>query len=294
MELLTVFTPTFNRCELLTRCYESLRNQTSKDFRWIIIDDGSEDETEETVKKWIGSEKLFQIQYFYKPNGGLHTAYNAAIDLLETELAVCIDSDDFMPENAVETINSFWENNGADCYAGIIGLDYTEDGRVIGDPLPNQVSISLVDLALKKYRIRSGDRKLVVRSDLYKSVAPMKTFQGEKYFNPNYLHMEIAKKYQFLVLNKNLCFVDYQDNGMSSNIYKQYYSSPRSFAELRKQHLSYEGAPFWYRFKEYAHYTSSCLLAKRWCGLNDVDWPLLIISSPFGLALSLFIKWKNR
>ena len=76
MELITVFTPTYNRKELLKRCYQCLIDQTSYNFKWLIIDDGSTDKTGDEVKKWIESETRFKIDYVYKENGGLYTTYN--------------------------------------------------------------------------------------------------------------------------------------------------------------------------------------------------------------------------
>ena len=121
---ITVFTPSYNRAELLPRLYQSLKNQTSKNFLWLVIDDGSTDNTKAVVRNWIDSEKDFEIQYIYKENGGLHTAYNEAIAHLETELAVCIDSDDYMPNDAIAIITEFWQKNGSEQYGGIVA-----DGR---------------------------------------------------------------------------------------------------------------------------------------------------------------------
>ena len=150
---LTVFTPTYNRAKLLQRCYESMKRQTNQKFIWMIIDDGSNDNTKELVKLWQLEEHDFQLKYYYKKNGGLHTAYNEAISRIETPLCVCIDSDDFMPDDAVEKILDFWEEHGSDEYAGIVGVDYTLDEKVIGDLLPNQKSVNLIDLLIGKYPI---------------------------------------------------------------------------------------------------------------------------------------------
>ena len=79
MAALTVFTPAYNRADLLPRCYESMKRQTRKDFIWMVIDDGSTDNTEELVKGWIADTADFAIEYYRKENGGLHTAYNEAI-----------------------------------------------------------------------------------------------------------------------------------------------------------------------------------------------------------------------
>ena len=160
--------------------------------------------------------------------------------------------------------------------------------------MPDVETINLIDVAAGKYSIKWGDRKLVVRTDLYKKVYPMKVFEGEKNFNPNYLHMEISREYDFLVANRNLCYVDYQLEGMSNNMLKQYFSSPNSFAELRKQHLSFPGISFRYKCKEYIHYISSCILAGHDCGLIDRNWPLFILLIPAGFILSCYIRFKTN
>ena len=234
---LTVFTPAYNRADLLPRCFESMKRQSSKDFIWMIIDDGSTDTTRSLVEEWMQEQLDFQIVYYYKENGGLHTAYNEAIAHIETELCVCIDSDDFMPDNAVERILDFWQAHGSDQVAGIVGLDYDLEGNVIGDPLPNQKTINLIDLLVGRYPIVNGDRTNVIRTELYKKYAPMKVFPGEKNFNPHYMHLQISQEYDFLVLNENLRFVDYQPGGMSASMWKQYRNSPWSFAETRKLYL---------------------------------------------------------
>lgn len=290
--ILTVFTPSYNRAVLLNRAYEALLRQSCFSFIWLVIDDGSTDNTRQFVERWLQEPQPFKIVYHYQENGGLHTGYNAAIERLNTELAVCIDSDDYLPDNAVERIISHWKECGSEEYAGIIGLDYEPDGKLIGDFLPDQKSINLIDLAVGRYAIKNGDRKIVVRSDLYRQVAPMPVFAGEKNFNPHYLHLLISKEYDFLVLNENLCFVDYQKGGMSSQIFWQYFNSPRSFAEIRKLALSFPGTTKRYKLRHSIHYVSSCILSRRRNGLKNPDWAILALAAPFGLALSALILYK--
>ena len=104
MNKLTIFTPTYNRAHTLPRTYESLCKQKNKDFVWLIIDDGSSDNTEELVKNWQKENSDFTIEYVKKENGGMHTAHNVAYKNIHTELNMCIDSDDCIAENAVEKI----------------------------------------------------------------------------------------------------------------------------------------------------------------------------------------------
>lgn len=291
----TVFTPTYNRNPLLQRCYESLKKQTVKDFIWLIIDDGSTDHTDKSVEEWKNADNGFEIQYIYKDNGGLHTAYNTAIEHAETELSMCIDSDDFVPEDCIEKIILYWEMYGSEQYAGIVGLDYDLDGKCIGDKLPNKKSINLLHLTTGKYGIKNGDRKLVIRTELYKQVAPMPSFPGEKNFNPQYMHMKIAMKKEFLVLNECLCYVDYQPQGMSNSIFKQYYNSPNSFAEIRLQDLAIPDTNWIFKLKKSIHYCSSCFLAKRKNFLKDSPCKVTTLIALFpGYVFSKFVILKNK
>lgn len=293
--ILTVFTPAYNRADLLTRCYESMCKQTNKNFIWMIVDDGSTDNTREISESWVKNTKDFQVIYIYKENGGLHTAYNTAIANIDTELCVCIDSDDFMPDNAVGLILDFWKKNGSDKYAGIVGLDFDMDGNVIGDMLPDIKSVNLIGLFTGKYNIVNGDRTNVVRTELYKKYAPMKVFKGEKNFNPHYMHLQISEEYDFLVLNENLRFVDYQETGMTNSMLKQYRSSPNSFAEIRKLYLSFKDTSLKFKIKHSIHLASSCILAKKtMSSIKDNPYKLLsVIALPFGFALSLIVRCKG-
>ena len=258
---ITVFTPAYNRANLLQRCFESMKRQTNQDFVWMVIDDGSVDNTRELCEEWICENHEFSMEYYYKENGGLHTAYNEAILHLNTELSVCLDSDDWMPDDAIERILNFWDKYGSDEYAGIVGLDCYADGAVIGDKLPECQSINLIDLMTGKYHIKDGDRKIIVRSDFYKMVAPMPIFNEEKNFNPHYMHLQISLRYDFLIMNESVCFVEYQSDGMSRNIFKQYLDSPNSFAQLRRLCMQFQRAPLLFKIKNAIHYDSSCILA---------------------------------
>ncbi len=292
---LTVFTPAYNRADLLPRCFESMKRQTNRNFIWMIIDDGSTDNTRMLVEGWRREPIEFEVQYYYKENGGLHTAYNEAIAHIQTELCVCIDSDDFMPDDAVERILEFWKAHGSDQVAGIVGLDYDLQGNVIGDPLPDQEKVNLIDLLVGRYDLVNGDRTNVVRTELYRKYAPMKVFPGEKNFNPHYMHLQISQEYDFLVLNENLRFVDYQPSGMSNSMWKQYRSSPRSFAEIRKLYLSFPDTGFAFRMRHCIHYVSSSILARNGHFLKESPKKgLTLLAIPFGIMMTIVVLLKSR
>ena len=104
MPRLTIFTPAYNRAHTIMRTYESLIRQKCKDFIWLVVDDGSVDNTAELIKEWQSIENGFEIRYIYKENGGMHTAHNVAYQNIDTELNTCIDSDDRLADDAVEKI----------------------------------------------------------------------------------------------------------------------------------------------------------------------------------------------
>lgn len=292
MKTLTIFTPTFNRAHTLGRTYQSLLRQSCKDFEWLIIDDGSTDNTQELVEKWSKENKI-PIRYIFKENGGLYTGYNTAYANINTELNVCIDSDDYMPDDAVEIILTHWKKYGGSEYAGITGLDYLLKGTPIGGLFPSNMHKGhLIDLIVKK--LHSGDTKQVMRTDLMKSVSPLTGFPGEKNFNPAYMFFQVDNEYPSLFINKNLCYVEYQQNdSMSKGIFKQYLNSPNSFAKTRILYLTLKRTSFSFIIRNCIHYNSSCIIA------NDKNWLknsprkfLTILTRPLGYLLTKYIKYK--
>lgn len=287
---ITVFTPTYNRASLLPNLYESLLRQSSREFQWLVVDDGSTDNTAEVVADWIREGKI-HIQYVYKENGGLHTGYNKAIECMDTELSICIDSDDYLTDDCIETVLKFWDENKSEDIAGLIGLDILSDGSVIGGNLPDEKGINPIMLLPVKH---GGDRKYVIRNDCYRQVYPMPVFEGEKNFNPHYLVLKLCRNYKFLVLNKPLCVVNYQPDGMSANIFRQYLNSPKSFAELRRVIMGNPNVPFGYLVKTTIHYVSSSILSKNKHFVRESPRKLLtILAIPFGLLLTGYIKKRT-
>ena len=209
-KLLTIFTPAYNRGYTIHKTYESLKRQTNKNFKWLIIDDGSTDNTRELIEKWIKEDNKFEISYIYKKNGGMHSAHNTAYENIDTELNVCIDSDDYMPDDAVEKILSFWEKNKSDEIAGIAALDAYESGQVIGDRFPDNLKTSALFDLHYKYKIK-GDKKLVYRTELTKQY-PYPIFEGEKYVSLSYKYTMIDREYPLALMNEVLCIVEYMED----------------------------------------------------------------------------------
>ncbi len=288
--ILTVFTPAYNRAHTIGRTYESLCRQTCKDFEWLIIDDGSKDNTHDLVDQWKLQDNGFCIRYVYKENGGLHTGYNKAIELIETELCVCIDSDDFMPDNAVEKIIETWKNKSSNDVAGLIGLDYLLEGTPLGSNFPEIEKCHYYDLVFCYHH--TEDVKFVTRTDLLKEVAPQPTFNGEKNFNPTYMYDQLDLQYEWILLNENICIVDYQQDGMANGIYKQYLNSPNSFAARRIQNFRIP-APLFFYIKQYIHLASSAIISNNYSWLMKAPHPVFsLFVLPLGFILSLYIRYR--
>ena len=289
---ITVFTPTYNRGNLIHNVYESLLRQSCQEFQWLIIDDGSVDNTRQIVQQWIAEGKM-EIRYVYKENGGLHTGYNKAIELMDTELSVCIDSDDWLTDNAIELILNTWDRVKSDHLAGLIGLDVRTDGMVIGSRLKTGDKIYPLDLMTSKDN--GADKKYVIRTDYYKEVAPMPVYPGEKNFNPHYLVLKLSQKYRFYALDEPLCVVNYQSNGMTANQYKQYLNSPRSFAEYRRAIMMLPNVPPKYLLRTVIHYCSSSQISGNPHYVRESPRPLLTaLCIPAGRLLTAYIRKKAR
>lgn len=290
--ILTVFTPAYNRAHTITRTYESLLNQNCKDFIWLIVDDGSTDNTAELVKQWQKKDNGFEIQYIYKENGGMHTAHNTAYENIHTELNVCIDSDDCMGENAVKIILKKWEEVKDKGYAGIIGLDADMNGNIIGSGFPDGLEETTV---IGYYSAGgSGDKKLVYRTDIINKYPPYPVFEGEKYVALSYKYRLIDQSYKMAVLDKVLCNVDYQADGSSNTMWKQYLRNPKGFAFWRKVCMEHPESVK-RLIIDCIHYCSSSFIAKNGKYISQSPKKLLtVLCTPLGLVMTIYIKRKAK
>lgn len=290
MPTLTVFTSTYNRAYCLSKCYESLLRQTNKDFEWLVVDDGSTDNTKELVESWR-QEKKIDIRYIYKTNGGMHTGYNTAYDNIFTELAISIDSDDYMTDDAVEKILSFWEKNKAPQYAGIVGLDIFPNGDVIGTELPDQKSCKIYDL-YNRLGVK-GDKKQIYRPEL---IRPFKSpeYDGEKLFATCYKYFMVDLNYEMLILNEPLCVVEYMPDGFTKNIVKSYKNNLNNYIFYRKFIMSYPNATKKHKYRFAIHYVAECLLAKKKHIIKESPKKVMtLFAFPLGIILYLYLKIKG-
>ena len=295
MKTLTVFTPAYNRAHTINRTYESLCRQTSKDFEWLIVDDGSTDNTADIIKQFIEEDKV-SIKYIHQKNQGMHGAHNTAYANIDTELNVCIDSDDYMPDDAVEKIVTFWKSRTEEergNYAGLVGLDIDTDGKLIGKAFPDGV-IDTTTVEFNDYEA-CGDKKLVYRTDIVKKYPSYPLFDGERYVGLDYLYVSIDQDYRLLVMNEPLVIVDYQLDGSSFGMYRQYWNNPQGWCFYRKEMMKMKTSTPSFILRQCIHYVSSCIRAGRWNVLKDNPKPLYtLVASPAGIALYFYIRNKVK
>lgn len=289
MPILTIFTPTYNRATTLHLCYESLCRQTCRDFEWLVIDDGSTDNTRELVEQWQKEGKI-PITYHHQENQGMHGAHNAAYRLIKTELNTCIDSDDYMPDDAVEKIIDFWKTNGNSKVAGIVALDVDFNGQLIGTKFPPDIK----QTTLSGFYCHGGrgDKKLIYRTEIINAYPEYPLFEGEKYVSLGYKYELIDQDYELLTMNEPVCCVNYQPDGSTKNMYRQYIRNPQGFAFIRKQSMVLAPTAR-RRFVEAIHYVSSSIMLRNKHFIKESPRPWLVVCAiPFGILWHRYIKFK--
>ena len=249
--MITVFTPAYNRAHLLPRLYESLCRQTCMDFEWIVVDDGSQDNTEEVVQGYIAEGRL-DISYIKQPNGGKHRAINRGVSVARGELFFIADSDDLLPADAIECVTQQYETVKDDAaVGGVCGLDVSLDGNIIGSGLPREKIIcNSIDLRMR-YGV-TGDLKEVFRTDVMREF-PFPEIDGERFCPEALVWYRIARKYELLSINTPIYIAEYQEGGLTDCIVRVRMQSPVATTTLYAEMLQ-DSIPFMQKVKAAINY----------------------------------------
>ena len=289
---ITVFTPTYNRAYILEKCYNSLVRQTNKDFLWLIIDDGSTDNTKELVEDWKKENKI-EILYVYQENQGMAGAHNTAYEMIDTELNMCVDSDDYLTDNAIEIILNKWEQCDKNNTAGIVALDIYKDGKVVGTKLPENIKHEKLYDLYNKYNVK-GDKKLIYRSDLTKKFK-YKITKGEKIVSSACKYYQIDQLYDLNILNQPVCVVEYLQDGMSNSVKKSYMKNPNGNIEYAKVILSIPNATKINKFKQAIHYVANAnIIKQKKKTIEGKEKIYTIICYPLGMLYSMWIEKEKK
>lgn len=278
---LTIFTPTYNRKNELIHVYKSLLEQTNKEFNWLIIDDGSTDNTESMVNEWIDDNKI-NITYYKKENGGKHTAYNYAVDKCNTDyMFVALDSDNTMTKDAVEQINNILNEN-KNCF-GIVGPMFIKNGTNYDDiEKYNGLSISEV-FCNNDFNIETS---LIIKTEYLKKFK-YPIFKNEKFFTEAYTYYQMEEP--FIWTNKIFGQGNYRNDGLTKNIYKLYVKNPKSFYCFQKMRF--------YKVKKLKK-KIKCLISKNafYIMSNEKEKLDFVskITMPIGYVYSQYIKYQYK
>lgn len=232
---ITIITPTYNRANLLPRLHESLMRQTNQDFEWLVVDDGSVDNTEALIRQFC-LESTFRIHYVRQDNAGKHTALNRGIARICSELTYIVDSDDYLPDDAVEIILSYHQKyRNINGLCGYSFLRCHGDGSVNTAYFPEDEQISTY-LETRINGNIGGDKAEVFYTDLLKQY-PFPVFEGEKYMPEDVVWMQMSGPYKMVHINKNVYICDYLEGGLTRTGRKMKILSPRGMVLRSKIYL---------------------------------------------------------
>lgn len=291
---ITIFTPTYNRKHLLPNLFESLKKQTNKDFIWLVIDDGSSDGTSELFEEWKKQDVNFQIDYVQKKNGGKHTAIEKANEICGTDYIVCVDSDDYLTENAVEQM--YKEIDIIDKMDDVCGV-VTRRAKPNGEPfsinwVPNEMSLYFYELS-KKYGY-STDTSLLFKTNIVNKFH-FPIFKGERFVTESVYYNQFLYDYKMYASNNLYYLAEYMPDGYTAQGLNLFFKNPEGFLYALKQNayfcIKYKTA----NFKRKVVLVANFYAWKNVLGLKEKfpnDYKLPFFYKVLGKVLS-FIPAKN-
>ena len=289
---LAILTPSYNRGYILPQLYESLNKQSVFDFKWYIVDDGSSDDTEEVVSAFKTDK--FEILYLHKENGGKHTALNVGLEHIEEELTFIVDSDDFLTEDAVETIVNDWKKYKDN--KSVVGLCYykmKKDGAVVGDSFSNNVLIDTFINVRVNNKIK-GDKAEIHLTCVLKQF-PFPSFPDERFLSEAIVWNAISNAgFKLVFLDKGIYFCDYLPDGLTSNARRLQLKNPKGTILHAKSHF-YKSCKLGIRIKYMIMYISVIKLANKnyYDAFKEIDKGKFLYIIAFLPAQILRLKWKK-
>lgn len=214
MNKLTIFTPTYNRSKFLYKLYDSLKKQEYKEFTWLLVDDGSSDNTQQVIEEFV-SDNILDIKYVRQNNSGKHIAFNRAIELCDSDYFLCIDSDDYIKDkNSIKKILTDMKSLD-EHYIGII---YPWTKKII-----NEKIIKLADKGINVQDIKNI-YNFVFESTIVFKTKVLKNFSfpenNEKFMSEEILYNEMANFGEFKLINEVHVCGEYLEDGLTRNLFQ--------------------------------------------------------------------------
>ena len=241
MKKITIITPTYNRAKTLPKVFESLLKQSFKDFIWIILDDGSTDNTTEIVENFQLFNPFFEIIYKKDKNRHKFLTVLEGVKMVKTPYFMVVDSDDIYPEDALETLISEVEKiENQDNYVAVMGLSADENGKIVGNQYPNNGFDGSIFEMRYKYKVR-GDKFGIFITKTYQREISEKDFsqyEGKGYIPQSVIFNEYdARGIKTRFVNKIVRFY-LKDEDDSASVSNTRWSGKNLFG-LTEGHLSF-------------------------------------------------------
>ena len=232
--MLYIVTPTYNRAKELCILYKTLKSQTCLDFKWLVVDDGSTDETPLLIAKFQ-EDSCVAIDYLKKDNGGKHTAYNLALDYMsKIDCHIVVDSDDWLAMDAVEQILQDLEKTSNK----ELGIVYPRYGR---NSSPQWLSDNVKYVSIPDIKLKYGlsIETAIVIKNLFIGQLRLPSFEGEKFLSEEIFYIMLSEFGKFLPLNRRIYFFEYLEHGLTNNLFHLWKKNPKSTYLLFKERKKY-------------------------------------------------------
>ncbi|ETT12291.1 glycosyltransferase, group 2 family protein [Fusobacterium sp. CM21] len=287
---IAILTPTFNRKELLKDVYNSLQRQSIKNFKWIIVDDGSTDGTDEVVQNF--KNKDFEVEYIYKENHGKHTAINLGLKCIEEKLIMILDSDDVLKNDSIEKILSYWKIFSDEGLAGMVFLKENKYNEIIGDKFRKDVFIENYIEIVENQKV-SGDKAEVWVTEILKKY-PFPIFPNENFIGESVVWYEISKKYNMAFINVSIQICEYSVGGLTKLGRKLRLKNPKggmlsskvTFSNKFKKRVIVKKMILYIVYSLFAKQN-----LKKTFKESSYKWIFLLV---FPIAFFLYLFWKKE
>ncbi len=294
MPKLTIFTATYNRAYILPKLYESLCNQTYFDFEWILIDDGSSDESVSLIQRWLNDNRQFQINFIQLSHGGKNRAINRAVTVAQGSFFLIVDSDDCLSTDAVEWIYSkIPEIEKDDKYAGFSGIRCKIDGSYIVEPLFEGKSfIDCLNTERRKYKLQADMAEVYKTEILRKYPFPV---ADDEFFTPENVVWDAIALAGYLMRwhNKKIYYCDYLEDGLTKGWNDLRKKNPIGFAMSANTYLKYAQGVF-QKIQLIGEILYCCFLKKNFSFLKKTVYPqLCYMLLPAGFIYYLIRKRRE-
>lgn len=263
----TVFTPTYNRDYIIENLYRSLQRQSFNNFEWLVIDDGSSDNTEKLFKKWTNEKNDFEIRYYKKENGGKHRAINYALDKARGELFFTVDSDDYLTDDALYKVNN-WEKSldKNKKFAGIVAnIGYDKDKTINNFFKEEYLDLDLLqryNYTENSKKVLDGERAYIFYTNIHRQYK-YPEFDGEKFMTEAVVWNRMAHDgYLVRYYNDIIWVFEYLDDGLTKAGNKLFLENPRGYTLWLKEKVEFQTNSKKELFKLY--YILYCEFYKRY------------------------------